>query len=400
MARLWSSGFELNSSVGGIEISNVQSTPIVQASVVRSGTYAAEISSLGSGVVMSFSQQFVSPAATGPFYFRTYFRYATLPTADNGIIRLGGTATGTTRISVKLSSTGELKIFNGTSTQIGSSSAALNSDTWYMVEILFDRSGGAGASIVELKIDGVSVASSSTETLSGNVLSFAVGGNLVAEAQTTGQWFFDDEAINDTSGSLQNTWPGEGAILVARPNAAGDTNTWLKTAGGAGDTDNYQEVDEFPPDDATTFIKSTTLDDEDFYNVTDLSHPVGYTPNLVQVGARFNSDNTIGNPTFRVQLKKTSGGTISQGAATTPGNQTWITNSTTLPRIYPLTLYSDPDGSPWTTTTLDSMQIGVKLTIDQTNLAQVTAVWALVEYVPAATAVQDIIGSGIIPFSR
>lgn len=385
MARLWSSGFELNSLTTNVEITNIQSTPVLQTSTVRSGTYAAQITSLGSGTVKAISYQFVSAVGTGPYYFRTYFRYATLPTANNAIIRLSTTTTGSTVASVRLTSTGGLALFNG-STQIGSTSSNLTANTWYRVEVHFDRSPAGGSQILELFIDGLSIASSSSLTLSGNILDFAVGGNLQAEAQTTGNWYFDDLAINDSTGATQNSFPGAGNIVYLRPSGAGDSTQW--TIGGSSPAaTNWQSVSEVTPDDAITFVDQNTSGKSDFYTVT--SSPLGPsdTVNVVQIGFRFNNNTADATTSFQLQVEKTSGGTVSKSSNIIANAVVWGTNSSAAAILlnYQFSLYNDPDSSPWTQSTINSMQIGAIIAASGTHNIQITGLWALVEYVPGVS---------------
>jgi hypothetical protein len=114
---------------------------------------------------------------------------------------------------------------------------------------------------VEAKVDGASAfASSSTRSLSSGIRQFLLGGNLNSEAQTTGDWFFDDLAINDNTGSFQNSYPGEGKIIHLKPNAAGDSNGFSVQVGGTvGSSNNYTRVNEVTPDDATSYKRFSSI---------------------------------------------------------------------------------------------------------------------------------------------
>lgn len=382
MARLWSSGFELNSA-GGIEWSGKQGNPAVQTGIVRSGAYALEIASLASATVQALGYTFASSAGNGPYFFRTYFQYSVLPTGDNTIIRLGNTALGTTEAGLKITAGGALKLWNGgvAGAQVGSTSSALTINQWYRLEIKYDNTGGVGAGILELLIDGVSVASSSSLTIALGILSYSLGGNLLAETQTQGDWFFDDIAINDSTGSFQNTYPGDGKIVHLRPSSAGDSTQWTPAAGS-----NFAQVNEVTPDDVTTRVASATLNQEDLYNVDDSGVGAGATIALVSVGARFANNVADATIAMKLEIEKTSGGTILQSAAIIANSSSYGTNTriSTPPATYPITAYQDPDGGAWTQTTLDSMQVGQKLTAATANSMRLSTIWALVDYVPGA----------------
>jgi hypothetical protein len=384
MARIFSSGFELNSTTSGVEWTSVTGAAI-SAVVKRSGTYALKIGSLSSGIAKYVQQQFQSSNADGPFYVRTYFRYITLPSADNAIIRLKGTGPSNV-IEIRLSSTGTLKLMNNSS-QVGSASSALSSNTWYRIELLVDATPAGGSEIARAYIDGTEFASSTALTFAATFANLELGGNLRSEAQTQGRWYFDDVALNDSTGSFQNSLPGAGSIVHLRPNASGDNNQ-LGTAAST----NWQQVDEVTPDDSTTTI-STIADSSgeiDDYNIN--STPSDILTNtaitLVHVGVRYNGTSTSSHDTIVVRCKASSGGTVEESSGITPSNTTYVTNANAVPRTYPLTLYDLPGASTtaWTKADLDTTQIGFRKNADSTNGVRVSALWLLVEYVaPSVT---------------
>lgn len=384
MGRLWSSGFGLNSTGSQVEWAATSGSPTIQTSVVRSGTYAGQINSLSSGTIKGFFSRIGTGNATGPYFVRFYFYYSTLPSADNTIFSWQET-TLTDRIYIKLSSTGTLKLFDEDG-QIGSASSALSSATWYRIEIKADLSGSAGSHVVEAMIDGSAFATSSTRSISTGIKWYIIGGNLLSESQTTGNWYFDDLAINDNTGSFQNSYPGAGNIIYLRPSAAGDANSFATQTGGtAGSSNNYTRVNEVTPDDATTFNGSNTTNQEDLFNVDDSGIGSGDAINVVQVGLRFRNNTADASTTVKLEAEKTSGGTIAQSSGISPNTTTWSTNTATglnTHKNYPLTLHQDPDNSNWTQSTVDSMQIGYKITTGGTNRIDVSTLWAIVDYTP------------------
>lgn len=106
---------------------------------------------------------------------------------------------------------------------------------------------------------------------------------------------------------------------------------------------------------------------------------------MVQVGWRYRRSATGTGPSVKLEIMKTSGGTKSQSAGIIPNSTTWKTNQNATPWTYPLTLYFDPDGAAWTQSTLDTLQAGILNTQTTTPRCDVSDVWALVEYVPAAS---------------
>src|SRR3990167_406436 len=110
MARLTNFTAELNSNASGMECT-ARVLIDVQSVTVRSGTYAAQVTGLGSGSAMGFRFNFADAAGNGPFWFRTYFRYATAPSAGNTIIQANDTNAFTTQIaSIELNNDGTLTL--------------------------------------------------------------------------------------------------------------------------------------------------------------------------------------------------------------------------------------------------------------------------------------------------
>jgi len=386
----------MNTVTTGIEFTATSGSPTISSTTVRSGTYAGRISSLASATQMRFRLQYVSSAGNGPYFARLYLRVHTAPSAANRIITMRDTGNGADRCWITLDNSSTLALFNGGGSQIGSSSSALTADTWYMVELRIDRSPAGGSQIIEARLNGTVFATSSAQTIStnaGDTLNF--GGNLNGEAQTTGDWFFDDIAVNDSTGSFQKTYPGSGKIIALRPNAAGDANSFVTQTGGtAGSSNNYTRVNEVTPDDATTFNGSSTLNQEDLFNVTDSGLTVSDMVNCVFILMRFRNNTADATTAIKAEIEKTASGTIQQSSALIPNSTLWKTTSTgsTFPIGSLLVAYQDPDGANWTKSTLDTMQIGYKLTAVGTNRIDVTNIAAMVDYTSNTSAFFSIIG--------
>jgi hypothetical protein len=391
MARLWSCGFELNTTTVQVEIdrTNSGSFSTISTSTVRSGAYSMRFSGF-SGTTNQANGFNFQTLGSANVYARAYFNFATFPGGATPwcVMSLAGSV-GSGNLNIVVTSSGVIRLYQN-STQVGSDGPTLSTGVWYRFELHFNNTGAGGTHIAEAMLDGVSFVSVSSLTLT-SIAWFNVGRISTGSSSTSavGDYFVDDMALNDTTGSFQTSWPGSGKIIHLRPNAAGDSTAWTRAGTDTGA--NYSQVNEVTPDDVTTYITSTTLNQEDFYNVDDSGIGVSDTVNLIGVGVRFSGSSSVSEPTFRVEAKKTTGGTISQGSAIVPQFTTWVTNhpAGTL-RLYPLVLYQDPDSSNWTQSTLDTMQIGVKLTVDNTNSNQISTLWALVDYTPGTIVDQTI----------
>lgn len=391
MGRLWSSGFELNSLTAGVEFNSIAGGGgTIQTTTVRSGTYALQITSLTSATTKGVGHTYNSPESTGNFYFRAYLRVATFPSAENRIMLLDDTILApfsTPMTYLTLDNVGTIKLYDEDGQITGTTTIA--SGNWYCVEFHVNTTPAAGSHVVEARVDGSTFASLSNRNIvsTNQHLILVLGGNLNAEAQTTGNWYFDDIAINNSAGSVQNSWPGPGKIVYLRPNGDGDNHAWQTPSFVAGTANNYLNADEVTPDDITTYLQAPgvapAIDD---YQIDNTPAAIGATDSIsvVQVGVRYRAGGAGTGDGFAVRVKKTSGGTVSESATITPANATWVTNANSPPRTYPLTLYADPDGTPWTKSTLDTAQIG----INEKNTtgafeADVTAIWMVVDFTPA-----------------
>lgn len=379
--RLFTGGFELNNKNTNVEWSAASAGVSVVSSPVRSGGFAGRASSLGSGTIQRFLKQFSLSNGNGPYFARIYFRVATLPTAENRVMAFESSS-GVQMVYITLDSGGLLRLYDEDGS-IGSASSALSLNTWYRIEFKIDASGAGSTDTAEARIDGVVFATSSTRNFSSGVRGLIFGANLNSEAQTTGDWFFDDVAINANIGTVQNNYPGPGKVIHLLPNAAGDSNTFsTQTGGTAGSANNYTRVDEVAPNDATDFNGSNTLNEEDMFNMTASGIASTDVVNVVHVGIRFRNPTADAVTAFKVQLEKTSGGTIIQSASTVLNSTAWNSQTPGEPHAYLITAHVDPDAAPWTLSTLDSMQTGYKLTTAGTNRIEVTKIWAIVDYNP------------------
>ena len=392
MSRVLTSGFELNSTTTGMEFTSTSGTPTISSATVRSGTYSGRISSLGSGTAKYFTFQYSGSVSSGPRFTRFFVRFTTLPSAENRFFLLNDAANTTTPlIYLTVDNSGTLKLYDEDGQITGTTT--FSTGVWYRVEVKYDATAAAGSHIVEGKVNGTVFATASNRSLSSGMHTFLLGGNLAAEAQTTGDWFFDDVAHNSSSGSAQTGYPGDGSVVFLRPNAAGDNAEWDLGTGTS-----YTEVDEVTPDDVTTYIATDDTTNDIFdANIENAPSAIGTNDaiTLVSVGMRGTvSATTTTEPQVVLRVKASAAGTVEESSAITLANAlTYATNNTgTSPSNYLLTLYDKPSTAvttPWTKSDLDSAQIGIRLsTADaEADDVRISALWMLVEYQTLPTTV-------------
>lgn len=371
MARLFSTGFELNSTTANMEFDSISGFTI-QTGTVRTGTYAAQANLTTSTATLR--QVLFTSNQTIKGWMRIYINISTLPNANVQLMRFETTANGNAG-NLRLNTDGTIGLFKISGAQLSSNSVALSTGVWHRVELGTDATGSG---TLEAKLNGLTFASGANSA-AGSWARVAFG-SLVSNSTTN--VFYDGIAVNDASGSYQNSWAGDGYIIHLKPSAAGDSNGFLAQVGGtAGAANNYTRVNEVPPNDVTSYNGSALLSAEDLFNCDDSGIPSDAVVKLVAVGVRMadlvGADATAA---FKVKLEKAASGTKSQSANLIPNSTTWRTNAAATPWTYPLTTYVDPDGAAWTKTTLDSMQIGYIQTATNVQTIAVSNIWALVEY--------------------
>lgn len=402
MARLHSVGFELAGTVAatptGYEIHDVSAnvTPLsIQTTTKRSGSYALRCGGSGQPLVsgaQSYARiRFQNAVGSGPFYVRTYVYFATFPSAANQFIAL---ASGSVALRVSIDNSGVLRLIDEDGA-VATAASGLSTGVWYRLEIEFDITGAGATDILKVYIDGVEVVGSTTRDIVSTINFVMLGGNIDAEAQTTGEWYFDDVAINDSSGTAQTSFPGDGKIVHLWPDGDGDADTLVTRSSGATTptgTDrgaNWQQLgsafDKPSPNDATDFLLLTATTSEVLVACESAATGgigASDTISLVSVGGRIRGATTSG-ANWIPRIMSQSAGTKTSGTTVALASATFSTNDdTTNTYQYQLTSYLDPQaGGPWTPSLIDSMQIGAATT-DGNPDTLVSALWALVEYVP------------------
>ena len=187
-------------------------------------------------------------------YARYYQRFDTLPSAINTVAIIGDDVGVSKHLVVcRLDNAGKLSMWvNDEATQVGSDSSFTvtpGDGKWYRIEI-FCKLGAGATDQGEVR---VAVDDGTPETLGttsgqnwsdGNIDRVGMGWDL-----NTGPAFcvsyIADVAVNDDSGSDQNSWPGEGRTATLFPVSDNSIGSW--TGGVGGTTNLYLAVTNAPP---------------------------------------------------------------------------------------------------------------------------------------------------------
>jgi hypothetical protein len=383
--RLWSSGAELNSTDDNVEITSKSGTNSISSSTKRSGDYAYRTNPTSSTGL--FYKTWANSTQSNKFWFRTYLRIADDPSANTYVMQVGSGANG--KISLRLTTSSTLQLRNEEdNTDIGSASSALSLNTWYRLELYVDTTT-LSSTDATFRLDGASIASSTAENLAAAIDRLTWGSSVSG----TTDLFFDDIAINDSTGRAVDNWPGEGRIVHMQPNGDSGANNWT---GYPSDTDDYDDVDEVTPDgDSTTNYETTANDTRDYDLESATNALIGANDyiKLVSVGARVkNCGQAPGGPAcisgeggidYSYRTRITAGGNTDESAnigIDEIQSSTYHTNDDDSAKLNKLTAYDLPGTSTaqWTVSDIDGMQIGIKNI--NTQGYNVTTIWLQVEY--------------------
>jgi len=388
MARLWSCGFEMQSNVDLIEVQDF--TPNLGATISTTvkrapGTASARVNP-ASGANCLIEHQFTSGVVMRTFH-RFYIRVDTLPAGASNIYHIGQSGYFPANIQLRTDGTLILRDSNA-AVDLGSPTAfALTLGRWYRIEADYTDVAGTltpGVSAFKLYVDGVLVSDQMCSNINGfsrvRMGTTNTGGGL--------DMYIDDIAVNDDTGSYQNGLPGPGCVVHMLPDAAGDNNLWGTAIGGtAGAANNFTRVNERVPNDSTSYNQTaatgtTTIDDFNMQTAASAGIGTADLVNVVSVGVRGGSDATT-TASICTRLKSQSGGTVAESPSVSVATNGWNTHRATVPRIYYLNSYVDPQaGGPWTAALLNNAQIGYRTITSQTTTRRVTSLWALVDFVP------------------
>lgn len=327
-------------------------------------------------------------------FARVYVYVITRPSANAPILALDDTAQAVGGLMMNTSGTVSAWAWNGAVTKFGAESAVIATGTWTELEVEVTSTVSLSIGVTG-RVNGTQfVSASNATTNSGTAWTGQVCvGNAEGANSATSNIIFDDVAVNDNTGSNNNSWPGVGSEILYTASAAGDGNSWLDNSGNAGTTNNYTLSNTVPPNSAK-FIQASSTSANDFYVMSPVSStlPANSTINAVLVGGVWEgATTTAGNQSqFKLQIEQASAGTVASSAAQTPNFTSFRYNggtSGTGVQGSKLVQVNDPTGAAWTNTTIGTMQIGAVLTTSHAAAVKIDQLNAYVDYIPGTPSV-------------
>ena len=248
--------------------------------------------------------------------------------------------------SIRLDNLHSIKAYVG-NTEVGSINNAITPGAFSRVEwhLLIGETG-----LFEIKINGNTTLSweGDTDPLStGNIRYLCLGhqdsGNFY---HTT---YYDDIAINDTTGTVNNSWVGKGSILLLKPKADGHYSQFTANSG----SDNFNRVNQIPHDGDTTYVESDTPEEIDTYELEELIADKGIDPDSIVKAiqicftGRYEESDAHLAPMLR------------SGVSDLEGNKVTLAGSyyRAFQQIFSINPFTS---NPWIITDVDSLEAGVK----------------------------------------
>jgi len=334
MTRLFHTGFE-----GGYSpFPGVSGTPTLDASTKAHGLYALSVD--GSEWV-----SLTLDVAKSEIYGRMYIRRGSAVSTSRNFLELYDA--GTLQFALRYNSSLQLAAYRG-STLIIAGTIPCPVDTWALVEFRIKIHASTG--VVTTKIDGVqdiNFPGNTQQTANAQFNEVRLNALATSSGATYTTWF-DDVAINDTAGSVNNSWIGDGRVIGLTPSGAGNY-TQLAIGGSSPPANNWQAVDDVPPNDGVDYVYGTVVDEKDTYLLTDTGLSAG-TVNALQVFARAQKSDA-GAGALAIMVR--SNGTDGVGADQSLSSLTW--------KNFWGLWETDPGDSPnpWDLAALDALQAGV-----------------------------------------
>jgi hypothetical protein len=338
MAILWADGFDdWNTTSGGNGEYDLFSMSTINATQGRrgGGCFFTNSSSyyLHKQFPVSYSELFVSCA----------FAVVLAGTLPANVVRF---CSGTTaQVSIRVNMDGSISACRGTEsgTVLGTSAPGLvvsNVYAHYQMRVVFSTTGG----IIQVRLNGspnyvLDLSGQNTTGPNANAVRFT-------SALSTDSWY-DDLVINDTSGTVANSWLGDVRVDTYFPNANGDLSQMVGSDGNS--TNNYQLVGVAAPV-AANYTQSATVGAEDLYGITDMVHTPSAILGVLATAAAKKDD--AGARTVKLRARSGSANAESESD---------IVLGTSRQRITSLFEVDPATGAPWTKAGLNAAQFGFKI---------------------------------------
>jgi hypothetical protein len=225
-------------------------------------------------------------------------------------------------------------------TAIGTGTALITASSWFLIEVHIILHATAG--LIHVRVNGLD--------------DLIYIGNTIASGYSTinefyhdthySTYYLDDIILNDTSGTINNSWLGGAKIISLRPIGPGSLTQWTPSVGA-----NWECVNEAPIS-ATDYVTGSIAGSIDMYDLANLPAGVCSLDTLLGVKV-FNSISRSGitvsylENTIRTNSTNIFSSPIAVPSTAIIQNTIWDLNPVT--------------GVTWTAADINALEVGVKL---------------------------------------
>jgi hypothetical protein len=246
-------------------------------------------------------------------------------------------------MNLRVTSTGELGVYRGSTAINTTVGLSLLTGTWYYIEfkVLCDDTVGT----YEVRVGGANVLSDTGVDTKASTHTYH---NIVRLYQNTVYVcypYYDDIYCLDGSGATNNDFLGNMRVIAIRPDGDTAANAWTRSGGA----ENFDLVNESICDDDTGYVESAVSTTKDLYTygaISELADSVkGIQINTVCRETDANS--------FSLVTVAKLGATESNSAASAIGTTDYIMKTRLME--------TDPTGNAWTIANVDASEFGIKV---------------------------------------
>ena len=375
MAVLWFTGFEGGHQTKEPFYSVTGSGLTVGTDYARTGDYGCQLEAVVDSVFAGFLRACsntngdISAGFDDDTRIHFYMKIITLPPGSERDMLVYSERTGSVGLTLVLEDDGslslsEVNISTNAVNDLGNTTATYDDGLWHAIQIKDDWHGGSPSHSYELIVDDVSKISGTTDGLAAASVSTVYFGKLDNAFNSSYEVYIDDVAITSDD---YIAYPFSINMFV--PDADGTYTDWART--GFGLTYDWQAVDEIPPDDNTTYIRSNVADERSSFLCED-SVGTGLGKAIAAVKANYVCLRGAGGDTTHFFIRD-SGGTdrdtptaVALTAAYKAYATIWVTNPAT--------------SAAWSSVAIDATEIGILCAVVETVTTRCTALQLHVLY--------------------
>ena len=280
-------------------------------------------------------------------YGRVEIRVVDINAATCGIVHVRDENFDTVA-DIRLTGTGDVKLYID-NTEVASISSYLQFGQFVRLEwcLVVDEENGK----FEVRADGNSLLSweGNTNPHNTGAIRFLCLGYAVLTGSSN-VFYFDDVAVNDTTGTINNSWCGNGSILLLKPK---DNGHYSQFTGNVPADDNWEHVNEIPHDGDTTYVESEDDGDIDTYVMEKLiaDHGIDSASVVKAVQVCFTGRHEGSDANLAPMLRS--------GTSDEEGDTLYLSSS--YHRLFHQIFNVNPfTTNQWTLTDVDTLEAGVK----------------------------------------